>query len=57
MRCTQAIRARIASADDHHALAGSKNLVGHHIARAEAVLLREKLHGEMDALQLAGPER
>ena len=54
MAGAQAIRARVAAADDHHALAGGENLTRiERVAFATLVLLRQKLHREMDALQLA----
>ena len=54
MRRAQAIRARIAAADDDHVLAGGENLVSAPRSPAHAlVLLRQKIHREMDALQLA----
>ena len=53
VRRAQAIRARIAAADDHHALAGGQNLIRHGIAFADLIRLRQEIHREMDALQLA----
>ncbi len=50
---TQAIGAGIAAANDDHVLAGRHNLVGNRIALTNAILLPQKLHGEMDALELA----
>ena len=49
----QAIRAGVAAADDHDALAGGQNLVGHVVAGIALVLLRQELHGEVNALQFA----
>ena len=49
----QAIGARIAAADDDHVFAGGQNLAFHGIAFAHLVLLRQKLHREVYALQLA----
>src|SRR5262249_8782790 len=51
----QAVRARVAAADDHHALARGADecLVGDSVALAATVLLSQVLHGEVDALELA----
>jgi hypothetical protein len=50
-----AIGARIACADDRHVLPGCYDcgLVRDVVTLAQAVLLPQKLHGEMDASQLA----
>src|SRR6266702_7258125 len=51
----QAVRARIATADDQHALifrADRRSLV-EYVAFTAAVLLRQKLHGEVNALKFA----
>ena len=53
MAGAEAIGAGIAAADDDDAFAGGQNLVGDGIAFAHLVLLRQKLHGEVDALQFA----
>ena len=53
MRRSEAIGARVAPTDDYHALAGGKNLIWNSIARARLILLRQKIHREMDALQFA----
>ncbi len=50
---TEAIGAGIAAADDDDVFAGGQNLVGYGIAFAHLVLLRQELHGEVDALQVA----
>ena len=59
MRRAQAIRARIAAADDDHRLAGRQDrfrfVLG--IALVAMVLLRQEFHREMDALQLAPGDR
>src|ERR1700730_981286 len=47
----EAIRACIATADDHNALACRKNLVRHHITSAARVLLRQELHREINSLE------
>ena len=49
----EAIGAGIAAADDDDVLAGGKDLVGDAIAFADLVLLRQELHREVDAFQLA----
>src|SRR5438105_5022337 len=51
----QAIRAGIAAANDHHALAGGENGFGsgNGVAFAAPVLLGQKVHREMNALELA----
>jgi hypothetical protein len=51
----QTVGARIAAADDHHALTlrGDELLVGHEIALAAPVLQREVVHREVNARQLA----
>src|ERR1019366_10734863 len=51
----QTVSACVATADDHHALSGRKNVSRsvQRIALAAAILLREKFHGEMNALQFA----
>ena len=49
----QAIGAGVAAADDHDALAGGQDLIRHLVAFAAAVLLRQELHREVDAVQLA----
>ena len=61
MTGAQAVCARIASTDDHHALAGGQNLLGMArrigddipVAGQPLVLLRQEIHCEMDAVQLA----
>ncbi len=57
MGCPQAIRARIAAADDHDAFARGENLVCDSVARAATVLLRQEIHREMDTLQFASGDR
>ena len=54
-RSPDAIGAGITAADHHHMLALSHNrLAGiHRLVRDAAVLLRQKIHGEMHAMQLA----
>src|SRR5690348_4253025 len=49
----KAIRSRIAAADNHHSFARRKNLVRHFVSRDLLVLLRQIIHCEMNALQLA----
>ena len=49
----QAIRAGIAAADDYDALAGGANLIRNRVAGDHFILLRQELHGEIDALELA----
>src|ERR1035438_3176427 len=51
----QAIGAGVAAADDDHALAGGQDGLGfrHRVAFVAAVLLRQKLHGEVNAPQVA----
>ena len=55
----QAIRARIASADDDDALAARQRggFAVEAVPRAEAVLQGQKVHGEVDAVQLAAGHR
>src|SRR5262245_56102362 len=54
-RGPDAVRTRIAPADDHHFLALGKNWldVALRLIAHAAVLLRQKIHREMDALELA----
>src|ERR1019366_4410010 len=51
----QAVSACVATADDHHALSGRENVRRsvQRIAFAATILLREKFHGEMNALEFA----
>ena len=49
IRRADAIRTRVAAADDDHVLAGGQDLLRHLVARDDAVLLRQELHREMDA--------
>src|SRR4029077_4120048 len=51
----EAIGARVASADDDDVLAAGKNVAGRveRVAMTPLVLLRQKFHREMDALQFA----
>ena len=44
-----AVRACVATADHHHVFAVSAQLVFEFVARIHLVLLRQKLHREMDA--------
>ena len=53
MAGAQAIGAGVAAADDHHALARGQNLTGNLVAGDALVLLRQKLHGEVNAFELA----
>jgi hypothetical protein len=55
MAGAQAVRSGVAAADDHHALAGGRDGDGliHGVALAALVLLGQKLHGKVDALELA----
>ena len=55
----QAVRSRIAAAQDHHPLALRVDILRgiQQIALAAPVLLRQKLHRKMDALQLAARNR
>src|SRR6185437_14330857 len=55
MAGAKAIGARIAASDDEHALAGSENIVCRieRVALITTILLRQKLHGEVNALELA----
>ena len=52
MRSAQAIRARIASADDDYVLARREDLPFHRITRDAPVLLRQKIHREMNPAQI-----
>src|SRR6185369_7826453 len=55
MASAQAIRSGVASADDHNVFA-SREYLGVRVQlvpQAAAVLLRQKLHGEMNAFELA----
>ena len=49
----QAIGAGVSAADDDDTLAGGQDLVGHIVAGIALILLRQELHGEVNALQLA----
>ena len=55
MHGAEAVGAGVAAADDDHALAGGENVFARRqdIAFAAAVLLRQKFHGEVNALQFA----
>ena len=55
MAGAEAIRARVASANDHDALARRQNVSCRvqGIAVAAFVLLRQEFHGEVNSLQLA----
>ena len=55
MTGTEAIGAGVAAADDDYALAGGEDGFGfrHDVAFAAAVLLREEIHGEVDAREFA----
>src|ERR1700722_8970668 len=55
MAGAEAVRAGVAAADDHYALAGGQNgfRFGDSCAFVAAVLLGEELHGEVDALEVA----
>ena len=56
---TEAIRTRISAADDDDVLSGGANpaRVGNGIPFAEAVLLRQKVDGEVDPLEIASRDR
>jgi hypothetical protein len=49
VRSSQAIGPGVPAPDDDHALAGGKNLLRDFISRPALVLLRQKIHREMDA--------
>ena len=49
----QAVRAGVAAADDHDALARGQDLIRHCVPGDALVLLREKLHGEVNSLEFA----
>src|ERR1019366_6728076 len=49
----QAVRARVATADDHDALARSEDLIRHCVPGIAFILLRQKLHGEVNSLEVA----
>src|SRR5581483_3246492 len=53
VRRAEAVGARVAAAEDHDALAGRADLPGHRIAGVRLVLLRQELHREVDAAELA----
>ena len=59
MARAQAIRARVATANDHHVLARRQDLqrIRNRIAFAAPILLRQELHREVNALQLASRNR
>src|SRR5262249_31371085 len=57
VRGAEAVRAGVAAAEDDDALVGGEDLPRDGIARAHLVLLRQELHGEVDALQLAARYR
>ena len=48
-----AIRAGVATADDHHVFAFGTQLLFELVARVDLVLLGQELHGEMDTGQIA----
>ncbi len=52
VRCAQTIGARVAAADNHDVLARGQNLIGNLVAGANFVLLRQKLHGKVNAPQV-----
>ncbi len=53
VRRAQAIRTCVAASDDHHVFAGGQNRLGavHRVAGHAAILLRQEIHGEVDAAQ------
>ena len=50
---SQAIRAGVAAADDHYALSRRQNLARNDVTLAHAILLRQVIHREMNALEIA----
>src|SRR5260370_40541855 len=57
MRCSETIGPGVAAANDNNALAGGQNLIRNQILGAALVLLRQKVHREMDALQFPAWDR
>ncbi|ABA48089.1 hypothetical protein BURPS1710b_3715 [Burkholderia pseudomallei 1710b] len=57
VRRADAIRTRVAAADHDDVLALREQLIGQLVARVHAVLLRQELHREMDAGELAPRHR
>ena len=59
MHRAEAVGAGVAAADDHDMLAGRGDevVIRNHVAFAAAVLERQELHREMDALQIASRNR
>src|SRR5258706_3199640 len=57
IRGADAVRAGVASANDHHVLAGSPKLVDHRVARDALVLQRQGIPFEMEAIVAAAPDR
>ena len=49
----EAVRAGIAAADDDDAFSGGANLIRDRVARDDFILLRQELHREVNALELA----
>ena len=59
MRGADAVAAGVAAADHDHVLAGGEDraVVEHVVARDAPVLLRQELHGEVHARELAARDR
>ena len=57
VRCAEAVRPRVAAAEDDDALPGCKELSVDPIAGVHLVLLGQEVHGEVDALELAARHR
>jgi hypothetical protein len=53
VRCAEAVRAGVAAAQDDDAFPGREDLVRDGVARDDLVLLRQELHREVDAGELA----
>jgi hypothetical protein len=53
VRGAEAVRASVAAAEDHHALAGREDLAGDGVARHDLVLLGQEVHREVDPGELA----
>src|SRR2546430_16291948 len=57
VRRPEAVRPRVATAEDDDALAGRQDLSVYPVAGVHLVLLRQEVHGEVDAGELAAGQR
>ena len=49
VRRARAVAARVAAADDDHVFSGGQDLIGNGVSLIDLVLLRQKLHGVVNA--------